>query len=182
MAILRFITCAAIAALLCAAVPQAQAEEIKLQESQVKAGLLYNFLKYAEWPEDDKARPITVCVFGGDPFRGYLDSLQKMTVKLRPIQVKYISAVGAVSSCHLMYVNANARDKWPELRKQAFASHVLTISDFEGFAQDGGVIQFARRDSRITALLNQTAARDAGIKIGSRLMNLVKTVDGAGAP
>ncbi len=41
-----------------------------LQEQEIKAGLLYNFLKYTDWPPANLARRLftmTVCIFGDDP-------------------------------------------------------------------------------------------------------------------
>src|SRR5262245_56282381 len=57
------------------ALPAYAAENLQLVEQQIKAGMLYNFLKYTEWPAGRMPTPgeqVVVCVLGSDPFGGHL--------------------------------------------------------------------------------------------------------------
>jgi hypothetical protein len=49
---------------------------------------------------------------------------------------------------------------------------VLTISDMEGFAEQGGVIGLMMIHTRIRFAINPAVAQSAGITISSRLLNL----------
>jgi hypothetical protein len=47
-------------------------------EYQVKAAFLFNFAKFVRWPAEvflNETTPLTLCVFGHDPFGGALDEI-----------------------------------------------------------------------------------------------------------
>ena len=53
---------------------------------------------------------------------------------------------------------------------------MLTVSDMEGFAEAGGVIGLMKTDEKIRFEINLLAAKDAGLVINSRLLNLAQIV------
>jgi hypothetical protein len=56
---------------------------------------------------------------------------------------------------------------------------ILTVSECDGFAQKGGVINFYPDGTRVRFEINPEAARRAGLKISSQLMSLGKIVKAA---
>jgi hypothetical protein len=73
------------------------AEGSVADEYQVKAAFLFNFAKFVEWPADTfKAAddPITICVWGQDPFGGALeDVVRNKTVAGRPFVVRQVASI-----------------------------------------------------------------------------------------
>lgn len=164
----------------------AKAADIRLYEREIKAGLLYNFLKYTNWPEEKLAdnAPISVCLFGGDPFGGSLDKTGSRTVQQRAIKIRKVGDVADTSSCNLVYVNEDAESRWPELSKFLRGKSVLTVSDFEGFTNRGGMIEFTRAGSRVNVLINIGAVTAARLSVQDRMLKLTTVVrpDSGGAP
>src|SRR5262245_20863804 len=89
--------------LLFAASTSLAASNLELQEQEIKAGLLYNFLKYTDWPEASFAAPsvITVCIFGNDPFNGNLKPMEGRTVNQREITIRQVRDVQGIAGCQL---------------------------------------------------------------------------------
>ncbi len=58
---------------------------------------------------------------------------------------------------------------------------VLTVSDTQGFLEDGGIVNFVIEDNKVRFDINLTASEKAGLKIRSQLLRLAKKVikDGA---
>ena len=54
---------------------------------------------------------------------------------------------------------------------------VLTISEIRGFADAGGAIQLFRDKDRIRFRINRDAARDRGLTLSARLLDLAVIVD-----
>lgn len=166
-------------ALLLALVRPSYADNIQLHEREIKAGLLYNFLKYTEFPESElSGSSISVCLFGGDPFGGYLEHTQGLTVHEKPISVRVISSAAEAGSCQLVFVNAGARDRWGSLSSVLSGKGVLTVADFDGFASSGGMIEFTRSGDHVGALLNMDAVNAARLHVGGRMLRLVSVVHG----
>jgi hypothetical protein len=163
------------------AAPNARAQgpaELKLYEREIKAGLLYNFLKYTQWPAGDG--PISVCLYGGDPFGGYLSRTEGRTVNQRTITVREVGSVNETASCSLLVVSASERSNWPQIASYLSGKPVLTVGDFGGFASAGGMIEFGRAGDHISVSMNMQAVKSANLRVGDRLLKLVTVVHGKG--
>jgi hypothetical protein len=154
-----------------------------LQEQEIKAGLLYNFLKYIDWPPGSPATTsssVTVCVFGSDPFSGYLQPMAGRTVNQRKIEIRNIHDIQDISACQLLYVNADEKERWPELMKIVAGKNVLTVGDFTDFTATGGMIEFGLKDDHINVRLNTDSVTAARLHVQDRLLKLVTIVHSGG--
>lgn len=151
-------------------------DNIRLVEQEIKAGLLYNFLKYTQWPAEHANREAVVCLIGGDPFGGRLQPLAGRTVNQHNIEIRNLANTQEIDACSLLYVHANLKPNWPQLQKALAGKDVLTVSDFDGFAQSGGMIEFTKNDNRIGVKINVDAVTAAHLTVQSRLLRLASTV------
>lgn len=168
---------ASILALVILSPPQGAAaaqEAGRLTEQDVKAGMIYNFLRYTHWPE---ARgPLTVCVYGRDPFAGRLAPMEGRTVNQRAIEVLAVDAAAPLERCSLLFLNGDEREQWPRLRTVLEDQGVLTVSDYDGFARSGGIIEFTRVNNRVGVRINVAAANAAHLRLEDRLLRLASVV------
>jgi hypothetical protein len=174
----------AIVALLFAAAfltPAYGEENVQLVEQEIKAGLLYNFLKYTQWPAERANGNAVVCLFGGDPFNGRLQPMTGRTVNQHGIEIRNVHSVQETDACSLLYIHANEKPNWPQLRKALAEKVVLTVSDIDGFAESGGMIEFTRTDNRIGVKINVDAVTAAHLAVQARLLRLASTVHTAAA-
>jgi hypothetical protein len=155
--------------------PPASAGGLRLHENAIKAGLLYNFLKYTTWPDADAS--MKVCVFGDDPFDGMLAPMDGRMVNGKTISVRFIRAPSEAAACRLLFVYDGERSRWPELRDSLAGKSVLTVSDFAPFAASGGTIEFTREDGHIGAVLNKEALQSANLRVQDNLLKLVTILD-----
>lgn len=159
------------------AVPAVAQENLRLVEQDIKAGLLYNFLRYTEWPaRAPTTGPATVCVYGADPFGGRLETMARRTVNQRPIVVRAVRGYAQIEGCSLLFLNSSERAHWPQLRSFLADQNILTVSDFDGFARSGGMIEFTRVNSRIGVRINVSAAERANLIVQDRLLRLAEPV------
>jgi hypothetical protein len=164
------------------AVPARAQDNVRLAEQDIKAGLLYNFLRYTQWPEGGRAEaPMVVCIYGLDPFSGRLAPMAGRTVNQRRIELRTIGSDAEIDACSLLYLNAQARRDWPRIRAHLAGRHVLTVSDYDGFARSGGMIEFARVDDRVAVRINVRAAEAADLLVQDRLLRLASIVRSDGS-
>jgi hypothetical protein len=153
-------------------------DNVQLVEQEIKAGLLYNFLKYTQWPDAhaQSAGNIVVCLFGGDPFDGHLQPMAGRTVNQHAIEIHAIHNPQDMAACSLVFVHANEKPNWPQLQKTLAGKDILTVSDFDGFAASGGMIEFIRADNRIGIKINIDAVNAAHLTVQDRLLKLASAV------
>jgi hypothetical protein len=147
-------------------------------ENQKKADYLYQITKFIEWSDlYHDASPMNFCVYGEDPFFGALDTIDRLKVKSRELNVRYIKQEIKIAHCHILYITHNQpkvfiQKHYPLITKNA----ILTISEHQDFARDGGIIQFGILEDKLSIEVNLKAAEDANIKIRANLLEVANKV------
>ena len=153
-----------------------RAQDSPPSEYQVKAAFIFNFAKFIEWPSHafaDMNAPLCVGVLGDNPFGKDLTGfLRDKTINNRPVVVKEVRSIAEAKACQVLFVSPSESKRAPEILRELSASNVLTISETERFITDGGMINFFREGTRIRFQINDQAAKNSGLKIASKLLEL----------
>lgn len=167
-------------------------------EYTLKAALLFKLTKFVSWPakeaeevvnaeqdhdvEGDDAAPIqpdpafNLCVVGADPFGAALDPLSERQVGQRLIALHRIAATDPVAHCQLVFVNEFRGDRLTSVLNRINNMPILTVSDIDGFAELGGMIEITRQRKRLGFRINISAVRAAGLTIAAPLLELATVV------
>ncbi len=142
-----------------------------------------------EWPAksfDKDDSPIVIGVLGEDPFGSKLDDLVKdEKVRDRRLVVKRGAKPEDLRGCQLVFISRSEKGQMAQDIAAIGTGAVLTVSDMDGFADDGGVIRIFVSGRHIHFEINQTAARSHDLKLSAQLLSLGKIIDpvaGASAP
>ena len=157
----------------------ARAEEAP--EYRVKAAFLYNFAKFASWPEQsfaDSSAPLQFCTLGEAPFGKALDSLEGKNVRDRSLPVRKLASVQESVGCHVLFVSEDRETQVQDVLKAVGGKPVLTVSEIEGFCERGGIINFVTLEGKVRFEINPDAAEGAGIRLSAQLLRLAKVVSG----
>lgn len=157
-----------------------RAETGALPEFALKSAYLYQFTLFIEWPVDafdDPNDPIVVCVLGDDPFGPFLDALNQKTSQARPLQVRRVPRVKDAGGCHVLFISASERARLTAVLASLANRRVLTVSDIEGFAGAGGIVEFVPVENKIRFGINLEAAKKSGLRISSKLLSLAMLVN-----
>jgi hypothetical protein len=151
-------------------------------EYQVKAAFLYNFAKFIEWPPStfpDASMPFRICIFGRDPFGQELrDIVNEKTVNGRKLEIDYTVDVQLAKACHILFIASSEKARLKQILESLQGSVALTVGDTEGFAEQGGMINFVLDHDRVQFKVNRSAAELAGLRISSKLLTVAKLVIG----
>jgi hypothetical protein len=151
-------------------------------EYQVKAAFLYNFAKFVEWPPSafrNASAPLQICIFGRDPFgQGLRDIVSTKTVNGRKFEVDYLIDLQLARACHILFIASSEKARIKQILESMRGAVALTVSDTEGFAEQGGMIDFLLDNDRVLFEVNRNAAEQAGLKISSKLLSVAKVVIG----
>jgi hypothetical protein len=149
------------------------------REYLIKAAILYNFGKFAEWPEDafsDPQVPFRVCVLGADPFGAALDSIEGKRIRNRFVATARIGEIKDAPRCHLLFISASEQDRLASILNSIAEQPILTVADMPRFARTGGIIALKVVDDRSQLEINVDAADRAGLKLSSKLLRLASTI------
>lgn len=146
-----------------------------MQEVAVKAAMLFNFAKFAEWPALAPTAPLRLCVAGDDEIATALSEIVRgQKIGGRAVEARRPLDPGEWRTCQLLFVGDR------ELRGDSLAAietlPVLTVSAVMGFADNRGIIELYVDGGRLRFAINVDAAARAGVVLSSRLLGLARIV------
>ena len=146
-------------------------------EVAVKAGFVYNFTKFVEWPAPS-ILPMQFCLVGSDdPLLAALVTLEGKQSHGREIRVR--SAPGkadALRNCDVIVIGASETGNVKGVVKEVQGLPALTVSDIDRFVEVGGMIGLVVSDSKVQFEINAVAAKQANLQMGAQLMRLARSV------
>jgi hypothetical protein len=98
------------------------------------------------------------------------------TVNQSIIEIRVVHADDEVGACSLLFVNAEKKAAWPQVKKALAGRDVLTVSDFDGFIDAGGMIEFTRMDDRVAVKVNVDGVATTRLTVSERLLKLASVV------
>lgn len=156
--------------------PQAHAQ---VDERAMKAAYLYNFIQFAQWPVAPD-EPFRLCVLGQTPLDAQLDKLAGKTVlNGLHIAVVHVTPQDALGRCHALYLDDSQRRWLPELLPRLEQAPILTITDGDGLAEKGMMIEIQKRDLKLGFEVNLAMARKVRIDFSPRMLKMATFVSGS---
>ena len=134
--------------------------------------------KFIHWPQtSDSDSSLHVCVLGEDPFGPALDTLRDKQVGGRPITTERLKDLrSAGGRCHILFISRSEKSRLTSILGKLQASPILTIADTKGFAQLGGILNLEIANDRVIFEINVRSSQIAGLRIDTRLLELVTIV------
>ena len=155
-------------------------------EYRVKAGYVFNFFRFIQWPDDaflDAKAPVVIGIVGEDPFGNQLPQvIYGKTVQGRDLVIRRYRAADNLSGIHILFIGALERKRLPQILASLRGSSVLTVAKMDRFLEAGGVIQFTFENSHNRFAINVDAADRARLKVSSKLLSVAQYVQANGAP
>lgn len=148
-------------------------------EYKIKAAFLLNFAKFINWPEDSftgENQLFEVCVLGVNPFGSALSAIETRTIGNRKIDLQYVDDVEKAGNCHLLFISTSEENNITRIHKALADKTIVMVSDINGYASSGGIIEFVTRENKLAFKINLSQARKKGLEIHSALLNLATEV------
>ena len=147
------------------------------KEYRLKAAFLYQFSKLTKWPNKLKGS-FTIGIIGDAPFGNAFDKYQNKKIHNKTLIFKTnVSLEEALSCCQLLYITPLAKQDAKTLLSQLQGKPVLTVGEWTDFIQLGGMINFVQKGTKQKFEANRYAAKSAGLKFSSRLLQVAIPVE-----
>jgi len=149
-------------------------------ENQVQAVFLYNFSRFVEWPAQAFAQPddpFVIGILGSDPFGARLDeAVRNEQINGHPLKVRRFRSFAEIENCQILFVDRSEIARRGQILAALDHRSTLTVSQADGAAQRGVMIQFATENNRIRLRINVESARASGLTISSKLLRPAEIV------
>jgi len=151
-----------------------------VDEYQVKAAFVFNFAKFIEWPAQafqTPKDPVAVCVLGHNPFGNALEEvIHGKSIEGRSLLYRQVSDAESANTCQILFVALSECKRFRTMHGNLKPLGILSVGEAEGFANDGGVINFKLEEGRVRFEINLDAAERQQLHISSKLLSLAQIV------
>jgi hypothetical protein len=147
-------------------------------EAAVKAGFVFNFIKFAQWPagRDGAGTSIRLCAASPQPLEGQLLLLNGRTAGGRVIDVRTGVPPAEWRQCDALFLGDTDAERLPMLGSRLAGAPVLTVGDLPGFVEAGGMIGLRVESNRVRFDVNLSSAQAAGLVLNSQMLKLAGRV------
>jgi hypothetical protein len=148
-------------------------------EYEVKAGVLYHIIEYVEWPAGsltNSPAEIQIGLLGQIPFAEALEVLDGKILQGRKVVVRQLSTLQDAAKCQVVFIGASEKPRIQEIIGELKNHPVLTVSEVEGFAERGGMVNLVAGQNRVIMEINREVASQSHLSISSHLLKLAKLV------
>jgi YfiR/HmsC-like len=152
------------------------AQAQSLGENDVKAAFVLKLVNFVQWPSSG-TNDLVIGFIGADATS---DALQRQvagkSVNGRRVVVRRMGLDGDLKACQVIFVGDSERKNTPSVLERVRGTSVLTVGEYDGFGQHGGIVNLMLNEGRIRFEVNPHAAERAHLQISSRLLSLATIV------
>ncbi|MCE2732757.1 MAG: YfiR family protein [Cyclobacteriaceae bacterium] len=140
---------------------------------EIHSQMMYNFIKYVQWPNETEGGEFVVGVMGDDEvlntLKQWYDGKPKGSKKY---VIKKITSPGEAATCSVVYLGRSKSNQFEEIKNTISGKPVLTITNGNGLAQKGSCINFKVIDGKLKFEMNQGTLTNSNLKVSGQLVSM----------
>jgi YfiR/HmsC-like len=149
----------------------AMAQERPIHE--VYSMMVFNFIKYVQWPDHDKAGEFVIGVVGSNDVFTTLNTWYGGKLKgNKTYVIKKFASAAEVTDCQLIFIDKSRSSEFEAINGKVKGKGTLIVTDKTGLGQKGSCINFKTIDDKLRFELNQQAVESSNLKVSGALTSM----------
>jgi hypothetical protein len=140
---------------------------------EIHAAMLFNFIKYVQWPNEGEPGDFVVGVIGEEnvfnTLKQWYDGKAKGTKKY---VIKKLASASEATDCQVVYIGKSKNRDFDVIKTSVTGKSVLTITDGNGMGQKGSCINFKVIEGKLKFELNQAMVSGSNLKVSTQLSSM----------
>jgi hypothetical protein len=140
---------------------------------EIHAAMVYNFIKYIQWPDEGSGGDFVLGVIGDDnvfnTLKQWYDGKPKGNKKY---VVKKLASAAESADCQVVYIGKAKSKEFEAVKTSTAGKSVLTVTDGIGLGQRGSCINFKVIEGKLKFELNQGVVGSSNLKVSSQLSSM----------
>ncbi len=140
---------------------------------EVHSMLMFNFIKYIEWPQSTKSGDFVIGVYGDDEVLKTMNTFYaNRTVKGQNVQIIKISGIDEINKAHVLYLSNGLNKEFDAVKAHFLGKPTLIITDGSNLGKKGSCINFKEMGGKLKFEINQASIEQNKLKLSSQLANM----------
>jgi len=152
-------------------------------EYMLKAAFLEKFTRYIEWSQasnmDDPSKPCYISVIGKNKFNGELETMYggKLRIRNKKVKINYINRIDEIENTNILYICESDKSKVAKILDYTKNKPILTVSEYDGFANLGVHINFYITDKGTVHFeINEPKLKESGLRMDMLILQIAKVI------
>ena len=138
---------------------------------------MQKFTQFIKWPKAINDEFI-IGIYGDSPFSGFATEFYSdISIKGNSVKVLKTYNLNVLKQANIIYICSNKYSEIQMIRGWAIKKNILTVSNRNGAAQKGSMINFYEDESKMRFEINYDVLQESDFKISSKLLKLARIVD-----
>lgn len=140
---------------------------------EVYSMMVFNFIKYVQWPDHDKSGEFVIGVIGnGDMFNTLNTWYGGKAKGTKTYVVKKFNSASEVTDCHVVFIDKTKSGEFENIKSKVSGKGTLVVTDKNGLGEKGSCINFKTVNDKLRFELNQQAIEASNLKVSGALSSM----------
>ncbi len=133
--------------------------------------MVFNFIKYVQWPAQDKSNEFIIGVVGNDEVFNKLSTWYGGKPNgTKTYVIKKFASANEVTDCQLVYIDKSKSNDFEAIEVKLKGKNTLVVTNKNGLGAKGSCINFKTVEDKLRFELNKNAIEAANLKVSSSLI------------
>ena len=144
------------------------------EQFHAQARVVEYLINNITWEKTNDNNALHLCILGNT----HLDSFNMLHGKNFHNKPLYLKAINTIAGqrCDILFVSESEKDNMPKIIEQTRNKPILTISDSNEFAQQGGDVNLFMANNQPALMLNTQAISEQKLKISSDMLKILTII------
>jgi hypothetical protein len=140
---------------------------------EVYSMMVFNFVKYVQWPANDNAKEFVIGVVGNTEIYNTLNSWYGGKAKgTKTYVIKKFNNAAEVTDCQVIFIDKSKSNEFDAVNNKVKGKGTLVVTDRNGLGSKGSCINFKTVDEKLRFELNQQAIEASNLKVAGALTSM----------
>jgi len=140
---------------------------------EVYSMMVFNFVKYVQWPTNDNSREFVIGVVGNTEIYNTLTTWYGGKAKgTKTYLIKKFNNASEVTDCQVIFIDKTKSNEFDAVNNKVRGKGTLVVTDRNGLGSRGSCINFKTENDKLRFELNQQAIEASNLKVAGSLTSM----------
>ena len=140
---------------------------------EVYSMMVFNFVKYVQWPANDNSKEFVIGVVGSNDIYNTLNTWYAGKAKgAKTYVIKKFNNAAEVADCQVIFIDRTKSNEFETINNKVKGKGTLVVTDRNGLGVKGSCINFKTVDDKLKFELNQQAIEASNLKVATTLSSM----------
>jgi hypothetical protein len=140
---------------------------------EVYSMMVFNFVKYVQWPAGDNSKEFVIGVVGNNEIYNTLTTWYAGKPKgAKTYVIKKFNTAAEVTDCQVIFIDKTKSNEFDGVNNKVRGKGTLVVTDRAGLGSRGSCINFKTVDEKLRFELNQQAIEASNLKVAGSLTSM----------